>query len=163
MDNVLSDWQVLSENFNLEEFLISQAAERMGYDNTPEEYMCYNLFELCNNVLQPLRDLVGLPVIIISGYRSLEANAAIGANHNSQHMEGQAADFIIPGLSLVKVFNTIYKNLPYDQLIFEFGKWIHVSYDIEENRKQAMISTNVAGNTIYDEVRKELPERGVRG
>jgi len=156
MGKLLSDWQVLSENFNLDEFLISQAAERLGYDNTPEEWMCFFLSELCDHVLQPLREIVGVPIIIISGYRSLEANAAICGSHNSQHMEGKAADFIIPGMDLVNVFNIIFKNLPYDQLIYEFGKWIHVSYDVEENRKQAMISNKVAGKTVYERVTKEL-------
>ena len=159
MENELANWQVLSKDFTLEEFIISQSAERLGYDNTPDEFICFNLSELCNEVLQPLRDLVRLPVIISSGYRSLEANAAVGGSHNSQHMEGQAADFTIPGMSLEKVFNTIFKNLPYDQLIFEFGKWIHVSYNFyEANRKQAMISTRVSGKTVYDAVGKELKE-----
>jgi hypothetical protein len=159
MENELAEWQVLSKDFTLEEFTISQSAERLGYDNTPDEFECFNLCELCNEVLQPLRDLVRLPVIISSGYRSLEANAAVGGSHNSQHMEGQAADFTIPGMSLEKVFNTIFKNLPYDQLIFEFGKWIHVSYNFyEANRKQAMISTRVSGKTVYEVVEKELKE-----
>jgi hypothetical protein len=159
MENELAEYQVLSKDFTLEEFIISQSAERLGYDNTPDEFECFNLSELCIEVLQPLRDLIGLPVIISSGYRSLEANAAIGGSHNSQHIEGQAADFTIPGMSLEKVFNTIFKNLPYDQLIFEFGKWIHVSYNFyEANRKQAMISTKVAGKTVYEIVEKELKE-----
>ena len=148
--------QMLSKNFNLDEFTVSQAAERFGYNNTPSEEIISNLKELCVHVLQPLRDLVKVPVVITSGYRSPTVNAVIGGHYHSQHLEGKAADFLIPSLTLPESFNEVYNNLPYDQLIFEFGRWIHVSYNRTENRKQAMVSKKVDGKVVYALVDKEL-------
>ena len=144
--------QMLSKNFNLNELTVSEAAERFGYNNTPSEEVISNLKELCVHVLQPLRELVKVPVVITSGYRSPSVNAVIGGYYHSQHLEGKAADFLIPSLTLSESFNEVYKNLPFDQLIFEFGRWIHVSYNGNANRRQAMISRKVGGKTVYEGV-----------
>ena len=93
-----------------------------------------------------------MPVVITSGYRSPSVNAVIGGYYHSQHLEGKAADFLIPSLKLPESFNEVYKYLPYDQLIYEFGRWIHVSYNGTENRKQAMTSKKVGGKTVYEGV-----------
>ena len=86
----------LSENFTLEELIRSNAAERMGFDNVPkDEKVVENLRSLCLEVLQPLRDYVGAPVHINSGYRCPELNMAVGGVKNSQHLRGEAADIRI--------------------------------------------------------------------
>ena len=144
--------QVLTPNFNLDEFIISQAAERFGYNNSPNEQVISNLRDLCIHVLQPLREIVRIPVVISSGYRSPTVNAVIGGQYHSQHLEGKAADFSVPGMTLSEVFNTVYKYLPYDQLIYEFGRWIHVSYNGTKNRYQASSSKRIAGKTVYESV-----------
>jgi hypothetical protein len=152
MKNSKSEGQLLTPDFNLNEFTVSQAAERFGYNNTPSDEVIANLKELCVHVLQPLREMVKAPVIITSGYRCPSVNAVIGGYYHSQHLEGKAADFLIPSLTLPESFNEVYKYLPYDQLIYEFGRWIHVSYNGTENRKQAMTSKKVGGKTVYEGV-----------
>ncbi len=94
-------------------------------------YVIGNLKALCENVLQPLRNHLGCPVIITSGYRCELLNEKIGGAPNSQHIKGQAADIIVPQRNMKEVFNYIKMTLPYDQLLFESGKsgiWIHVSF-----------------------------------
>ena len=59
----------LSKNFTLKEMTRSITAKRRDIDNTPDEQQIENLAELCEKVLQPLRDLMG-PIVITSGYRS---------------------------------------------------------------------------------------------
>ena len=152
MEKLKSNGQLLSPDFNLNEFTVSQAAERFGYNNNPNEQVISNLRELCVHVLQPLREIIRIPILISSGYRCPSANAVIGGKYNSQHLEGKAADFLTPSCQLSATFNAIYKNLPFDQLIFEFGKWIHVSYNGDKNRKQAMSSKRVLGKTVYESV-----------
>ena len=86
----------LSENFTLEELIHSNTAERMGIDNVPkDEKVVENLRSLCLEVLQPLRDYVGAPVHINSGYRCPELNMAVDGVKNSQHCRGEAADIQI--------------------------------------------------------------------
>jgi len=156
MENLKIADKALSKYFILDEFIISQTAERFNYDNTPSEKIISNLGELCVNVLQPLREIIKVPVIISSGYRSYLVNSAIGGENNSQHIKGKAADVLTPNQHLSETFNAIYKNLPFDQLIYEFERWIHVSCNGTKNRKQAMISKRDLGKVVYEVVYKEL-------
>jgi len=142
----------LTNNFYLKEFVISQEAERNGYRNEPNEKQIANLRLLCVNVLQPLREFIKVPIFINSGFRSFDVNTAVGGRFNSQHLEGKAADFIVSSLKLVDVFNIVLQKLVFDQLIYEFGKWIHVSWNGELNRKYVMISKKVYGKTVYEKV-----------
>lgn len=142
----------LSASFNLDEFTISQEAERHGYRNEPNEKQIENLRLLCVNVLQPLREIINVPIFINSGFRSFDVNAAVGGKFNSQHLEGKASDFVVHSMNLMDVFNIILNKLSFDQLIYEFGKWIHVSWNGELNRKEVMISKKVYGKTVYEKV-----------
>ena len=142
----------LTENFCLEEFTVSQVAERHGYKNEPNAKQIENLRLLCVNVLQPLRGIITVPIFINSGFRSFDVNAAVGGRFNSQHLEGKAADFIVPSMNLVDVFNNILQKLSFDQLIYEFGKWIHVSWNGEINRKEVLQSKKIYGKTTYEKV-----------
>lgn len=142
----------LTTNFYLSEFVISQVAERYSYRNEPNDTQIKNLSYLCSNVLQPLREIIKVPIFINSGFRSFDVNVAVGGRFNSQHLEGKAADFVVPSMNLVNVFNIVLQYLSFDQLIYEFGKWIHVSWNGELNRKDVMISKKIYGKTVYERV-----------
>ncbi len=130
-------------------------AERNGYRNEPNEKQIENLRLLCVNVIQPLREIIKVPIFISSGYRSFNVNAAVGGRFNSQHLEGKAVDFTVPGMDLKEVFELIPKHFSFDQLIYEFGKWIHVSWNSERNRNEILISKKVYGVTKYEIVKNE--------
>jgi len=132
----------LSSNFTLEELTISQTALRNDIDNIPNEEEIENLKQLCVNILQPLRDDYQLPLVISSGFRSKELSSLVGSKPTSQHCQGSAADFTIPGVDNKKVFKHIIENLPFDQAILEYynednSGWIHVSY-VTSGRGQAL-------------------------
>lgn len=128
----------LSKNFTYEEFIRSSTAERMGIDNRPktkEEEMkvIENLKALAMEILQPLRDFLGKPVVISSGYRSPNLNKAVGGVRNSQHFKGEACDIATENtLHLLKIMHFIMDETDFDQLIWEKNKagtqWVHVSY-----------------------------------
>mgnify|MGYP002698130408 FL=1 len=88
----------LSNNFSLKEMTASQTAVRKGISNNPSEDHMNNLKELCENVLQKVRDHFGKVVTISSGYRSPELCDAIGSSKHSQHAKGQAPDSEVFGL-----------------------------------------------------------------
>lgn len=87
----------LSENFTLEEFTRSDTATRLGIDNTPGEKELEALRILVERTLQPLRDRLGIPVHVNSGYRCPELNEAVGGVPTSQHQKGEAADLSVDG------------------------------------------------------------------
>ncbi len=146
---------ILSSNFVLAEFVTSQEAERKGIDNTPSDEVVANLTALCEKVLEPLRQMLG-PVRVSSGYRSPALNTAIGGAKNSQHLTGHAADISINGRSLDEVYNWIYENTPFDQVIREFppGGWVHVSYDANKGRRTGLLATRKEGKTVYEVIGK---------
>lgn len=132
----------LSKNFDINEFTFSPTANAHKINNACGVEHVANLKALCENVLQPLRDYLGVPIIISSGYRCPELNRILKGAVNSQHLKGEAADFIVPVKKLHDVFLYIKDNLPYDQLLFEKNKagdiWIHVSFRKDgKNRKDA--------------------------
>lgn len=135
----------LTKNFTLSELVVSQTASRRGLDNSPNELVKKNLKLLAEKVLQPVRDNFNKPVVISSGYRSLAVNRAVGGSSKSQHMTGQAADFIIPGIDNYEVANWIKNNLKYDQLILEFYQggnsgWVHVGYSTAHKMQNLTIN-----------------------
>ena len=75
----------LSKNFSLKEMTKSQTALRRGIENVPGDLEEANLQQLCEHVLQKVRDHFGKPVTVNSGYRSPELNEAIGGSITSDH------------------------------------------------------------------------------
>ena len=69
----------LSKNFMLSEFTRSETARRRKINNDAPESVIENLRNLCQNVLQPLRDYVGEPITISSGYRCALVNSYVGS------------------------------------------------------------------------------------
>ncbi len=143
----------LTDNFFLYEFLRSQTAARHGINMDPPIEVIDNLRRLCVDILQPLRDTTGLPVSVTSGYRPLELNLKIGGSTTSAHMDGRAADFIVNGRTPLDIAKTIRDmELPYDQVIHEFGQWVHVGISPEEDdvRLQELTAYRDDKGTHYD-------------
>jgi len=132
----------LSKNFYLDEFTRSQTASRMGrpivvLPGSPE---FRNLERLCQTVLQPTRDALGA-VNPSSGVRPEWLNTIIGGSKTSQHIYGQAADFTVTGHTPYEVCAWLKASgIVFDQLIHEFGRWVHISIapDGREPRRQVL-------------------------
>jgi len=121
----------VTRNFTLGEFIVSDVAARMGIDNNPTASVEANLRNVLIPAMQSVRDLLGVPVLIKSGYRSLALNRALRSKDTSQHVNGQAADFIAPAFgSPRRVADVLVQNMArvrFDQLIWE-GGWVHISF-----------------------------------
>ncbi|MBI3041256.1 MAG: peptidase M15 [Betaproteobacteria bacterium] len=118
----------LSRHFTLDELVASQTAARRGIDNTPSPAVVRNLRRLAA-LLEKVRTLLGgKPILVSSGYRCRALNAAVAGAKASAHMAGLAADFTAPGYGTVlQVARRIAaSSLRYDQLIHEYGAWVHI-------------------------------------
>lgn len=117
----------LSPHFTLEELTRSQYAARMGLSNDPDTSIILNLKRLAG-LLEQVREELGKPIIVSSGYRSPALNAAIGGSKQSQHMFGCAADIRALGMSPDDLMMSITgSDIKYDQLIREYDSWVHIS------------------------------------
>jgi len=118
----------LSANFTLEELTRSEAAERNGWDNAPNESEIENLRRLASLLQQVKSAVGGKPVMINSGFRSKQVNDAVGSRDTSQHRIGCAADIRVPGMTPRQVVDAcIAAGVPFDQIILEFNSWTHIS------------------------------------
>lgn len=119
----------VGKHFSLDEFTVTQEGTRRGLDNTPNAEVIENIKALCEKILDPLREAIGIPIVVTSGYRSPAVNKAVGGSRTSQHVQGMAADIIVPGWTVEHVVEKIrLLGLPVDQVIDEFTSWTHVSY-----------------------------------
>lgn len=139
----------LGKYFTLEEFTRSTTAENHGIQNIPNERQIASLKSLVENILDPLREYLGKPIKINSGFRSASLNKAIGGAATSQHCLGEAADIVIDGVSVKDVVAAVKKlRLPFDQMIDEFSEWTHISYR-QPNRLEFLEARKVNGKTTY--------------
>lgn len=151
----------LSNNFTLAEFIESDTAERDGIDNNPTAEHLHNMVALCENILQPLRERLGVSIRVSSGYRSKALNTALKASKSSEHCFGRAADIklIVDGVNQSQIlYNTILAmDIPFRQMIWEFGdddtpRWIHISYNAADNKRQCLRAYKDGGKTKYKSI-----------
>lgn len=132
----------MGKYFSIAELTKSSTAIKKKINNTPTKEVENNLNQLIDNILDPLREAWGQPIIVGSGYRCEALNKAVGGAAHSQHKLGQAADIHTKSDSAEdnkKLFELIKQlKLPFDQLINEYNyNWIHVSYS-PRNRRQIL-------------------------
>lgn len=118
----------LTANFSLAELIRSEAADRNGWDNTPNAQEIENLKRLAALLQQVKTAVGGKPVMINSGFRSKQVNDSVGSKDSSQHRLGCAADIRVPGMKPREVVEAcINAGVPFDQIILEFDSWTHIS------------------------------------
>lgn len=141
----------LSEHFTLFELTRSAAATRKGIPNVAPDAIVAKLRAVCEHILEPVRAHYGRPIMVLSGYRAPAVNKAVGGAATSQHLKGEAADFIVNGVSNIEVCRWMQANMNYDQLIYEFGEagWIHCSWREGVLRNQEISAVKRGGKTVY--------------
>ena len=145
----------LSRNFTLQELIKSDTAIRLDINNNPNSGQIEKLKDLCENILQPVRDHFGR-VKVTSGFRSEQLCIKIGSSVNSQHAKAEAADFECIGVDNAELFDWIKSNLEPDQLILEFytpgepnSGWIHASWVEGTPRASYLHAYKSEGKTKY--------------
>ena len=128
------------KHFTIKELAHSDTVLAKGIDNFPTAEAINNLTKLVDNVLDPLREKYGKPILVSSGYRSAILNRSVNGATSSQHRLGEAADITVGSKEgNRKLFEIIKSELPFDQLIDEKDfSWVHVSFREGRNRKQIL-------------------------
>lgn len=136
----------LSPHFTLDELTHSEWAARNGIPNDPGPHELANLQRLAR-LLEEVRALLGAPMQISSGYRSRPVNKAVGGAPNSAHMFGCAADFKAPGFGRpLDIALAISRSaISFDQLIHEFGSWVHISVAPLEQPRRMLLTIDRRG------------------
>lgn len=133
-------------NFKMSELIYSEKAIENNINNMPDINSLDNMLDLIVYCLQPVRELLGVPMIITSGYRNSQVNKLVGGASNSQHLYGQAADFIVKGMTPKQIIDFIKKSgVKFTQLIEEYNlntSWTHVSYNKNDLKCEVLCYKN---------------------
>jgi len=156
----------ISEHFTLEEFTRSTTAMKKGINNTPNETETAHIKALCDNLLEPIRELWGSGITITSGFRSEKLNKFVGGSKTSAHRSGFAAD-IVPANGDIAGFKKFVKNtlkgamltdaMKFDQCIDERNmngaEWVHLSlYNNARQQRGQFLITKDAKHYIIERV-----------
>jgi hypothetical protein len=141
----------LSKHLSKAEFEHSDAATNYGINNSMNSGQLAKAMALAINCFEPIREHLGKPIRVNSGYRSPAVNKRIGGALTSQHSLGEAIDLDLHDRDL---FEWIIDNVTFDQLIYEAGNdteaaWFHISYREGHNRKQVLRMIKKGGKSTY--------------
>jgi len=140
----------LSENFTYGEVIKSSTAARAGIKNIPNKLQFSKLKVLVQEIMQPLRGFLGVPVVVTSGFRCIKLNRLKFSPDHSQHPKGEAIDFVVPLKKLIEIWKWIAaSSLDFDRCILEHNEWIHISYSKGNNR-------HLMSYTIWNEDEKKV-------
>lgn len=131
--------------FKLSEFINSATAKRLSIDNMPSFEIVDNLNRLAD-YLDGIREKLGKPISVSSGYRCPMLNKAVGGVANSQHQKGLAADLVCADMP--KLESILRETGGFDQLIKEHIKgcnryWYHVSICPRNGKPRNQIIMNL--------------------
>jgi len=136
---------------------LSQTAARLGIDNSPNEEQMANL-QRTAVFMEKARSILGNnSITVTSGLRVAALNKAIGGSKTSAHMDGRAVDFKCYGYGNTKQIVTRLREstLVFDQLIEEFGRWVHIGFPKsgEVPRRQVLRAFRLdSGKTKYEAI-----------
>lgn len=109
----------LTKNFNSKEFACKDGTA------VPASLMI-NVKKLAEN-LQVLRDYLGKPIVINSGYRTPIYNKKIGGATSSQHLEAKAGDIRVEGMMPKEIHAAILKLIS-DKKMHNGGLGLYSSF-----------------------------------
>ena len=126
------DTMRIATNYTLEEFIVSadypELAKRISFNSTQIE----RTIQLCNYILQPMRDYISIPVHILSGKRDNQLNNAVKGHANSDHLyipgrRSIACDFTCDNLGLAWEWLVNERDLFKMIILYEGSNFIHIS------------------------------------
>ena len=95
MKTIIDTTMRLTEHFTLGEMCYSATADDKQIPNIPLKQHITALQNLCVRCLEPVRQQLGLPIKVNSGYRCQLLNQMVGGVPTSQHLKGEAADITV--------------------------------------------------------------------
>jgi len=121
--------------------------------NTPTDEHLDNMIRVAVECFEPLRNHFNVPIAVTSFYRCERLNQLVNGSKTSDHLTGSAIDIDADrygGLTNVDIMTWIYNNVEYDQLIYEYGEWVHVSKKAQKNRRESLQCTIKNHKLIYE-------------
>lgn len=120
----------LTPHFTMEELAVT-TNKKFKEENLKKAQAIPGKMYMLAGFAERVREIVGRPMIITSGYRCPGLNKAVGGSTSSQHKLCEAIDFKCSGLSNESIACKIaVSDLKFQQLIIEHSggaAWVHIS------------------------------------
>lgn len=120
----------LTPHFQLEELACTTKKDLQELNIQEAKKIMGRMYQLAG-FAERVREIIGKPLIINSGFRCVKLNNAVKGSLTSQHLYAEAIDVRVSGKTTAEVFQIIAaSDLKYDQLILEKSgnaQWVHVS------------------------------------
>ena len=120
----------------------TEANEKVGQHFNVREFACKDgsqivfIDDYLVSILDILRNQVGKPVYINSGYRTPTRNKAVNGAKYSYHMRGMAAGIRIDGMTAKEIANKLNAIVPNDECgIIVYNTWVHIDTRTKKYRK----------------------------
>lgn len=111
----------LTKHFKVKEFACKDGSQVIFID------------DCLYTILDILRNKLGKPVIITSGYRTPEWNKKCNGAKYSYHMRGMAADIRVNGISAKELAKKLDEIIPNGCGIIVYDSWVH--FDVRDGKK----------------------------
>ena len=128
----------LSEHFSLDEATYSETAIRLNINNQPDERQLANMTTAAQK-LEEVRNVTGA-LRVNSWLRLPDVNVAVGGSKVSSHMDGWAIDCSSSAHTPYALCQLVIKaGIKFDQMIHEYGRWMHISFAPEMRQQELTI------------------------
>lgn len=131
----------LTPHFKLEELACTNTQYKEENISAAKKIMG-RMYQLAG-FAERVREIIGKPLIINSGFRCVKLNNYVGGTLTSQHLYAEAIDIRVSGKSAKEVFQIIASSdLKYDQIILEkvgTAQWVHISIG---SKKEKLLYAN---------------------
>ena len=126
----------------IKSYIMARSAnEKVGQHFKVREFACKDgsqvvfIDEHLVSILDILRNKIGKPIIITSGYRTPEWNEKCGGAKYSYHMCGMAADIRVNGMTAKEIANKLNEIVPDECGIIVYTNWVHFDVRTSKYRK----------------------------
>ena len=126
--------------FTVSELCRSDVARKNGIINTPGIKEMHNLEKITIPQMNIIREFLGVPIVVNSGFRCQELNRKVKGVYNSKHLEGLALDGTPIGISVIeaweKLKNSKYASLLDQCILYRKKNFIHFGFCDNTPRQQ---------------------------
>lgn len=118
-------------NFKMSEFTATSTGKSNIPNNIQKSNICYVAWRL-----QSIRDKIGLPIVVDSGFRSPQVNHLVGGSPTSLHLQGLAVDIRIDNIShklMPQFLQAVLDTQPLE-IHFNSHRMLHLSWHPDRDK-----------------------------
>ncbi len=129
---------LLVPHFSLEELAVTNTSKYQRKNLEEAKQLMGKMYQLAG-FAERVREIVGHPLIVTSGFRCKELNSFVGGSANSQHLLCEAIDIVCNKMTVKSLYSKIKNSdLKYEQMIIETNskgsQWLHISIGSKKER-----------------------------